>query len=172
MFKFSETNSLELYIESNWLFINDGGGVGVNTTLSLPDPPTWNFVAITIQDCSDILTSNVTVYLNGTAKMSSSSLFMFMIDNDTPVIYLAGTSIISSGSFSGMGESDNVFNGVMQDAGIYSRILTQYELVMLAGGLTSLSDAAFLPQCLCFEDESADIADEQLCDDGSVRYYN
>ena len=139
----------------------------MNTTLSLLDPPTWNFVAITVHDSPNFLMSNVTVYLN-TTKISPSFLFMFTVDdNEIPVIYLAGTNDMES-SGSGLA-AEMLFNGVMQDIGIYSRILTQYELAMLAAGQTAISDATFLPQCLCNEDDSQDIADSQLCADGSTR---
>ena len=169
-------NSLELYLESSWLFVNNAEGMQMNTSFSLPYPSTWNFVALDFQTNSnnESLSSShhANVYLNGT-EMSSVSLSVNIMENVVPDIYLAGAGmepLESSGSSDLLEVTTNMFNGTMQDVGIYSRALTQSELMLLGIGQISVSGASFLPQCLCMADVNSDTVDSQLCDDGSIRY--
>ena len=160
-------NSLEVRLESDWLFIYDGGS-GINTSISLTSPPTWNFVALVVQDKPAISMANVTVYFNGSEINTRHRLTMFMLGGETPQIFLGDSFVESSGFFPDE-EDVALFNGTMQDVGIYSRSLTEYELMMLAQGQVSVSGASFLPQCLCMPDGHANNADPQQCDDGSIR---
>ncbi len=170
-------NSLELYLESGWLFVNNAEGMQVNTSFFLPYPSTWNFIALDLQANSNNgpLSSShrATVYLNGT-EMSPVSLSVNIMENVAPNIYLAGAGmdpLESSGSGPDLiGFTTTMFNGTMQDIGIYSRSLTQSELMFLGIGQMSVSGASFLPQCLCMADVNSDTTDSQLCDDGSTRY--
>ena len=105
--------------------------------------------------------------------MSSVSLSVNIMENMVPDIYLAGAGmepLESSGSSDLLGVTTNMFNGTMQDVGIYSRSLTQSELMLLGIGQISVSGASFLPQCLCMADVNSDTVDSQLCEDGSIRY--
>ena len=172
-FQLGMMNSLVVFLQSEWLFISDGGAY-INTTAYIPyDEPSWHYVALIIQDSSSLMTANVSTYVNG-FEILTKSLSMFMLKGEYPDIHLAGSLVESSGFFSEPSQidSDSPFNGLMQDVGIYSRALTLSEIMMLSNGRESVSGARFLSQCICMPDENVDPVNSQLCENGSYRYLN
>ena len=172
-FQLGMMNSLVVFLQSEWLFISDGGAY-INTTVYIPyDEPSWHYVTLIIQDSSSLMTANVSTYVNGSGILTKS-LSMFMLKGEYPDIHLAGSLVESSGFFSEPSQidSDSPFNGLMQDVGIYSRALTLSEIMMLSNGSESVSGARFLSQCICMPDENVDLDNPQLCESGSYRYLN
>lgn len=145
--------NLIIYLQSNWLFITNStiDDESFNTTQKL-DYSSWNYVVVLITN------GDVMISVNGSQLLNTISNF------DSPG---SVETVTLGGSFDDI--TNHSFNGLMQDIGVFSRLLTSTELSFLANGGKSLSRADFLPQCICPPDSFTDTTDSLFCDNGVTR---
>lgn len=144
-------------LKSGYLHIND-----INSNVLVPQSDSWQHIAVTIANMSDITRSRVTVYLNGTPNRDQTITIM----NDFTNAYIGGSSASDASVY-----YENEYRGLMQDVGLYRQVLSGNEIQSLADGAASLSGATFLPQCLCFSriNSNVNLDNQELCQDNSVR---
>ena len=158
-----ETGTLTVYVDSEYITVASDTTHALNTSIRLIGLD-WNHVALVFQDQQG--ETNVTAYHNGALE---GSVIINLTPGPLSAIYLAGSpdDIGSGGGLIG----EQSYDGLIQDAGLYSRSLTNGEISSLAGGAVSLSGASLLPQCLCPTDQVAN-NDMQTCGgEGGVNRY-
>ena len=124
--------------------------------------PNWHHLAVVVTSSNMMMMDAITIYLNGTA---SPTLRLVSIISDNTKLNVGGNKIDASAFF----EKD--YEGLMQDVGLFPRILSPSEITYLAEGALSQSGASFLPQCLCATNTTANLNsyNQQQCADGSNR---
>ena len=122
----------------------------------------WHHLAVVVTSSNMMMMDAVTFYLNGT---SAFTLKLVSIISDNTKLTVGGNNIDASAYF------EKAYEGLMQDVGLFPRILSSSEVTNLAEGSVSQSGAMFLPQCLCATDIRVDLNtfNQQQCADGSNR---
>ena len=156
------------------IFIKENGSICVRTDDNV-DRPTglqiplqqelasfWHHLALVVTSSNMMMMDAVTFYLNGTA---SPILRLVSIISDNTKLNVGGNKIDTLAYF----EKD--YEGLMQDVGLFPRMLSPSEITYLAEGALSQSGASFLPQCLCATNTTADLNsfNQQQCAGGAPR---